>query len=343
MEGNVRLRCGLQDYMRENAGEWHKTALAKELEMDARTVVKLAADLPDDPWTLSRAALYRYIAFATRHGFLPFVVEQHPVWSTFKNCKDPIVLLRGPYGADAMVEVQFGQHFGAGAVKAQFPDRSDVEALMKEQNCIVIGSPKRNPSSEVALARLWGGEPYNALPENRNRMPVHFLGMQPEPEDRHSALLRSANRYGLDIQLPHEKKRQFLEVDWVPPDRYAAKRTVAGQDAAAVVACFRPFGTERNVTTIVVAGYTARATLFATKQLIEEALPDFDPSVAPGEPHLSVLKFEFNERAGREHNKLVSKGWGPPWPEEFFTKDAPSRVRNAARGSARRSIAKEAD
>lgn len=332
----MRLRCGLQDFLRENEDEWPKKAVAKELGMDVRSLMKLAADRPDDPWTLSRAALYRYIAFSARHDFPPFAVEQHPIWSTFKNRKDPIVLLRGSYGADALVEVQFGQHFGAGAVKAQTSDGSDVEALMKEQNCIVIGSPKRNPSSEVALARLWGAEPYDALPGNRNRIPIHFLGMQPEPEDRHSALLRSGNRYGLDIQLPNETKRQFLEVDWVPPDRYGTKRTVAGQDAAAVVACFRPFGTERNVTTIVVAGYTGRATLFAAKQLIEEALPDFDPSVAPGQPHLSVLRFEFNERAVREHNKLVSRGWGPPWPEEFFTKDAQSRVTNAARGPARR-------
>jgi hypothetical protein len=122
----------------------------------------------------------------------------------------------------------------------------------------------------------------------------------------------------LNIQPPGERGRKFLKVDWLSPEKYKAQKGSVRKDAAAVVACFRPFGTARDVTTIIIAGYTGRSTLFAAEQATDESLPELDPSENPGRPCFSVLKFEYNDRTRSEQAKKVSKTWAPPW-REFFS------------------------
>jgi hypothetical protein len=326
-EESVRVKCCLHEFINNNekGKKWSMAALCKEFgDLDRRTLVKLIEDREGKPWSLDRDKLYKYMMFAQRNGFSPFSIEWHPVWRTFENSKDPIVIIRGPGGVDASVEVLLRDHFRQlhSATEAQLAN-GNVENIMISRNCVIVGSPKLNPACEIAMARLWGAEPYDSRKANRDRIPVHFLGIKPEPATRGSSILEESSRYGLNVQPPGEKKRRFVRMDWIPQERFESA-TGKGQDAATVVSCFRPLGTEAEVTTIIIAGYTGLATLVAAQQATNEKLPEFDPNEDPGRPCFSILKFGYEKhpRRGRSSYDLRSceKGtevWGPPWPEAF--------------------------
>jgi hypothetical protein len=311
----MRVLCMLHE-IQEQLG-LTKTYLEEELEIDTRTITKLLADSDKEPWRLDRDALQRYVLFAHERGYPPFRVEVDPIWRSFEN-SDRVVIFRGPGKADIPVEGHLVKYFSRLRAQARAAmGVQDVEAWMKTQNCVFIGSPKANPASEYALSLLWGAQPFDARPQNRDRIAVHFLGMSGEKQ---SSLLREGPRRGLSVQLPNAAARSHVPVDWWPPEVYGPHEG-DGQDAALLVACHRPLGTQENVTTVVIAGYTGLATLTATEQATYKRIPDLQPDAKPGEPQFAILKFRFKKerhRRGESLDNLRSPEegkatWGPPW------------------------------
>jgi hypothetical protein len=315
----MRVLCLLRE-IQERTG-LTKAELEQELDMDPRTINKLLEDSDKEPWRLDRDALHRYLLFAHDRGADAFRVEADPIWRTFEK-SERVLILRGPGRADVSVEDHLIKYFGRLRARSHTTTSDQgVEEAMRSQNCVFIGSPKANPASEHAFALLWGVEPFDSRAKKRDRIPVHFLGMNAETP---SALLRENGKHGLSVQVPGAGERSYLKVDWLPPEEYAPYQGV-GQDAAVLAVCHRPLGTQENVTTIVIAGYTGLATLTATKQATFKKIPDLLPAATPGQPCFAVVRFQYKKR---RHYRGVSLDdlraavedsatWGPPW-DGFF-------------------------
>ena len=317
----MRVVCMLREIMNELG--LSKGELTKELKIDYRSLEKLLVDSDKDPWRLDRETLHRYMLFAHAHDFDAFQIAPHPIWRTFEN-NDDIAIFRGSNRADAPVEDYLNNYFARLHSTANSTMVSDgLGESMRQKNCVVIGSPKFNQASETALALLWGAEPFNESPENRQKIPLHFLGMKLD-SPRKSAVLIESPRHGLDVRVPQAQHYSYLKVDWLPPESYRSS-TKDGQEAAALVACYRPLGTQADVTTIVIAGYTGISTLEAAREATYKVIPDLSPAETPGEPCFAMLKFRYKKRAQRQKSPLDLRSviedtaqWGPQDGESFF-------------------------
>ncbi|HKV09300.1 MAG TPA: hypothetical protein VJ725_14245 [Thermoanaerobaculia bacterium] len=308
--------------------ELTKEDLCRELKVDKRTVDKLLKDNDKENWRLNRAQFYRYALFAHEHGYDAFRVVVHPIWRTFEH-REGAKIFRGPRtAADVPVESHLTDYFqrlhSDGTQSMMSSDVSEVAGWMKSSNCVFIGSPKASPASEIALALLWGAEPFSPRPENRDRIPIHFLGMIPDNQ-RSSASVEEGPRHGLAVQVHSGEARSFLKVDRIPAAEYAAFEG-EGQDAAVLVACNRPLGTDKDVTTIVIAGYSGPSTLAAAQEATSKGIPDLRPDETPGQPVFAVMKVQSKKK--RQFRKSLdglrtpiakTAKWGPPWPGFFST------------------------
>ena len=309
--------------------------LMKELDLDdsdihrmfgihPRTVEKLRTD--SDEWRLSRTNLHKLMLFAFDHGYPNgiFELRLHPLWDDFRQ--GPVAIFREQLAWDTKVEEHlrgFFSHFRDDPqtetqALISVDDVADVERAMKNCNCIFVGSPKSSIATEIALSLLWDAKPLDASDENRSRLPVQFHGMRhSRPE---SAMLVDSDQHGLRIHDPKKKKPVHVSVDWFPLDTYMPY-IGEGWDASLAVVCRQPFGTEEPVTTVVVSGYTGRATLLTTEELTHGEPP---LSLAElGHPELAVFRYRFKKRAYRGQattaglRKVVKDSgvWGPPWAD----------------------------
>jgi hypothetical protein len=297
--------------------------LERVLGMDPRTIDKLLADTDEDPWRLDRGMLHRLLLFAHERGFDAFQIEPHPIWRSFEN-RDDILIFRGSNRTDAAIEDHLVKYFSKiKSDKTQSTtEPAGVAEAMRTRNCVIIGSPKANPASEIALTLLWGARPFDAEVENCDRIPIHFLGMTPDHDQKTSALLQESSRHGFNIQLRNAKGQNYLRVDWLPREKYGPFAG-SGQEAAVLVACRRPLGTSENVTTVIIAGYTALSTLVAAQEATYKKIPDLRIEDHPGQAEFAILRFRYNKRPERRNSiglRTPEEGstlWGPPW-EGFF-------------------------
>jgi len=300
-----------------------KADLVKELEIDPRTLDKLLSDDEGENWRLDRETLYRYLLFAHAHGVEAFRIAPHPIWKTFENAQN-IQIFRGSNRADGPVEVYLNSYFERLHASTFSHTVSDgLEDAMKQCNCVIIGSPKANEASEMALSLLWGAQPFGGSPEDRGRVPIQFLGMEPE-YPKPSTLLAESSRRGISVRIPPSPQPKFVRVDWLSSEKFGPS-TKDGQEAAILVVCHRPLGTEKDVTTVVIAGYTGTSTLEATREVTYKKIPDLDPTATPGQPCFAVLKFTFKKKPQHRKSTFDPRSpregtavWGPPW-DGFFS------------------------
>lgn len=315
----MRVVCLLQELI-ESLG-WDETQAARELGMDQRSLRGLLND--DSSWRLGRETLRRLMLFAFDRGYPHgiFEIRPHALWESFRSKATPVVIVRVDNKVhDAEVErniTSFLDHFLVKArVLVNVSDVDQMRELMRTANCVVVGSPKSNPASEIAAALLWGARPFDSAETNRSLLPLQFLGTS-EGWKSTSSLMRASSRNGIALT----EQRGFVPVDWRPEDEYR-KFTGVAQDAAAVLYCRRPLGTVVNVTTIVIAGYTGRATVRASRELTHGEPPLYDADLrVSGKLLYTVMRFKYQKRAWRGHGSLEglrtdiegSEVWGPPW------------------------------
>jgi hypothetical protein len=315
----MRVICTLRE-IQEGMGLSIKD-LKRELDMDARTIDKLVADSEYDPWRLERSALHKLCLFAHSHGVDAFRIEPHPIWRSFGDSE--ALLFRGPKKADVPVEKHLIEYFER--LNCEIDSSTSFSSLdekMREHNCVIIGSPKANRASELALTLLWGAEPFESSVKNREKIPIGFHGMQTDGTEP-SALLQESTRHAISILPPGSKERSFLKIDWIPPEKFGPYKGI-GQDAAVLVVCNRPLGTTKDVTTIVIAGYTGLATLVAAQEATYKEIPDLQPDETPGQPALAALKFRYKKKKQykrADNLRTLEEGstkWAPPWHAAFF-------------------------
>lgn len=149
----------------------------------------------------------------------------------------------------------------------------EVELLerVRRDNCIVIGSPKSNTATEILLSRFFGAEPFDPTPENRRKIPFGFCW----PDDGElaarssltcSALARKETKYQPGIAL----KGVHVAADHQPAEKFHKWHTKKGRDCGLVFVANKPFGTDKDIKLIVLAGFSGIGTLAAAKALIQD-------------------------------------------------------------------------
>jgi DNA-binding Xre family transcriptional regulator len=149
----------------------------------------------------------------------------------------------------------------------------DVELLRRAQreNCIVIGSPKSNAASEILLSRFFGAEPFDSSPENRRKIPFGFCWPEDGPIASRSSLTCSAlarkeieDRPGIALKGVH------VAADYKSTANFRKWQTPKGRDCGLVFVANKPFGTNKDVKLIVLAGFSGIGTLAAARSLIQD-------------------------------------------------------------------------
>ncbi len=332
----MKVVCLIQELMNEL--DLDAPDLARETRVDQRTIDKLRFDTSD--WRLSRKALYNLTLFAHSKGFTKGIFEVRPLpfWQSFEG--QDVIVHREYRSWDAKGEVQLREFFSklnskplvealSGDTLAQEKEWliEKISTQMRNYNCVFIGSPKCSLATEIALSLIWGAEPFDSSPSNVAKVPLHFLGMQPEHRYRASAMIEGGNQTGFRIKLSKTGQSIFVPVDRLPTESYL-RSSKEGCDASAVVVCSQPLETSNPVTTIVISGYTGLATSLAIDTLIYG-----DPSIEVlevGRPQIAALRFKYKKRPLRQEG--TSDGlrkpieatfkWGPPWENVVTPADA---------------------
>lgn len=149
----------------------------------------------------------------------------------------------------------------------------EVELLKRarRENCIVIGSPKSNAATEILLSRFFGAEPFDSSAENRRKIPFGFCWLEDGPIATRSSLTCSAlarretqNQAGIALKGVH------VPADYKSAEDFRKWQTEEGRDCGLVFVANKPFGTNKDVKLIVLAGFSGIGTLAAAKALIQD-------------------------------------------------------------------------
>lgn len=299
----MRLVCHLKAMLDEH--RISVKTVAAETGFDPRSIQSL---IDDEKWSLDRRnyeALMRY-AFDQGSGPL-FTLEHHPIWRTFES--DPSAekpesrIYRGTAQWDARIEhdvSQFLRHLGGQPQTITSPlNEKSVAHQMKERNCIFIGSPKKNPATEIALCLLAGAKPFDGSVANKQKVPLHIIGID-SPDGKPSAVLTpSRNEHGFKVAADDNEEREWIRVHWLPPEKY--ERWHDEEDDAAIVAvCRSPLGTTKRVTTILMIGYSGLATQSVARQLTHDGWPPLsEANLSDRKLHLFPYRFQFKKLARR--------------------------------------------
>jgi hypothetical protein len=322
----MKMVCNLADLLVHN-GVTPKEA-AEASKVDLRNIKNLVS--PTQNWQLPRRALERLMLYAFESEFREplFSLREHAIWSTFVERDSHI--FRAQRHWDGLIEaelVQFIRRLGGrptpDIVKAAEPrSASDIADSMKTTNCIFLGTPKSNATTELALALLAGAKPFDTKIPNRAKLVVQVLGGKEAVQDE-SAVLIASTRHGFSIAPAPGTDRKFIKVDWKNKDAYDEWGGTA-KDAAVVVVCRRPLGTPVDVTTILIMGYSGLATQTVTRELTHGNPPLTEDILAePAVQHVMAYSFDFRKAkrlgsVGDSDQRRAMKGsghWYPPWDE----------------------------
>lgn len=316
----MKVVCLLDDLLREL--DMSDSTLANALKIDKRQILKLRRN---QGWRLSKGAVDKLTLFAFRHGYEHgiFTVRPPDLWSTF--VRRSAIIYRGLAATDAHVEAElteYLEHLGCRrethiVSREKAPNTKTIARVIATQNCVFVGTPKQNLATEIALSLLWGATPFDESRANRQKIPVQINGMPVSHPSGRSSLLTSSKRFGFQVTTPGELNPLLVGVTRKPADEY---RTWSGfgSDAAVIVVRRLPV---KNVTTIIVMGYTGMATHIATQELTQGEPPVTDDDLNDAGPHVLAYRFRFRKRStlgsthrGDPRRMIEGSGrWAPPW------------------------------
>lgn len=189
-------------------------------------------------------------------------------------------------------------------------DRDVLLELAKEQNFIVIGSPKSNAACEVLLSQCFGAEPFDPSEENRKKIPFGFCWQDDSPIVEMSALTcsdraRKDTKFRPGIAL---KTRIHVAADYnLDEAAYLESRTNKGRDCGIVFVANKPFGTSHDVKLIVLAGFSGTGTVAAATALVQD-FRYLEPMGA--EPYVyGVVAARYSKTAHTDHRELTDVRW----------------------------------
>jgi DNA-binding Xre family transcriptional regulator len=204
--------------------------------------------------------------------------------------------------AKVLVEEFCRDKLGCQVYLVDYENEKKTIDFVKNNNCIVIGAHSSNLAAEVIVARMYGAKPRDSSEENQKKIPFRFIGREQRVSSAFFDGRDSASRRG--IELVAGGSRFSLKADRWPKDDFLKLAGVSGEDAAVVLVANRPFGTRKNVKTIILAGFTQTGTLAAAQMLIRD-FRNLEP--AGPELVLGLLYAPFKKKVQGERVEIIEE------------------------------------
>jgi len=179
-------------------------------------------------------------------------------------------------------------------------------------NCIVLGSPRSNPATEILISRHFKAQPFDSRLANRAKIPFCFVWPESaSPELKSSlaeAFLYQHNEQGA-IGVYSRSTDTFLgRADYWPSEWFFSHSIQRGLDCGLVVVINKPFQTTENVKLIILAGVGAIGTIAAAHALMRD-FRDLDP-VAPNTYALGVVEATYRKtNPAADNRELLGFRW----------------------------------
>lgn len=340
------LKVHLGEHLERLASEIGKSKLAKEIGVSAQ---KLTAMMNDDWQYITRDALERTADYLGLGADEVFEFVSVDFWKPIEQTNG-VTFLRGssekrgdneefqmPWYDDQATEVvgnllrELLPNYDQSDFADHGQDRVQLIERARQQNCIVIGSPKSNAACEILLCEIFGAEPFDPSPENRNKIPFGFCWEDNNPIVERSSLACSdrarkdtKGRPGIAL-----KSRIHVAANYFTDAAIFRKwKTKSGQDCGLVFVANKPFGAVHNVKLIVLAGFSGVGTVAAAKALTHDFRylePQGTESYVYG-----VVAATYSKNAHNNHRELIDFKWkfrkNGRWPIRPEKTDPPKPV-----------------
>jgi hypothetical protein len=187
---------------------------------------------------------------------------------------------------------------------------AEIPRLAENDNCIVIGSPKSNPASEILLCQFFKARPFDCDPENARRVPFSFVWPSGAAPDGPSTL--SAASVAMPADKPglcwRDGGSLVGRMDFWPFDQFKARTIGKGRDCGVIFVTNKQISDGRKVKLIVLCGMSGIGTVGAARALTKN-FKDLEPT--PGLDYvLGVVQSWYNKPANQVHaRKLKSIKW----------------------------------
>lgn len=182
---------------------------------------------------------------------------------------------------------------------------ADIVECARNNNCIVVGSPRSNPATEVILSHMFGAEPFVDTLSNRCKVPFRFVFRN--PSDAPSAVCEpwKSDSRSSGVGIYDGKATQFVvEIDWLPFEDYLRRTIHKGTDCAMVAVVNRPFNASKDVKLILLAGLSGIGTEAAALALTRD-FRNLEP--APDKKYtLGVLEAYYKKTRPNEDNRILT-------------------------------------
>ncbi len=327
------LRVKLASPLRQLLKKVPKLTLAKQIGVSTQ---KLNSMINDEWMYITRDAIERAADYLNLDANELFEFTPVDFWSPFEHTKS-CTFLRGSEDTGSnksFFRIPRYDDEATGIIKTFLRDflhnledpivadhrenEKELLQLVKQENCIVIGSPKSNVATEILLSRFFGAEPFDASQNNRQKIPFGFCWRDSTTIAQRSSLSCSALALrevggGSGIAL---KRGIQIVADYMSADKFLNWKTEKGKDCGLVFVANKPFGTNRNVKLIVVAGFSGIGTLAGASALVEDFRylePVDDERYVYG-----VVEGKYSKMAGSTARKFKGFTWkyrkGGHWP-----------------------------
>jgi DNA-binding Xre family transcriptional regulator len=184
----------------------------------------------------------------------------------------------------------------------------EIVQFARDNNCIVIGAHHSNRAFEVLVSHHFSARPFNNRPDNRQRIPFRFVRDDYRPKSTITESLQGQVSAKSELGVySQELGRIVAQVDRRPSEDFLSSRIDTAQDAAIILVVNKPFGTEKNVKLIVLAGFTRLGTLAAAKALTQHHR-DLEPQF-PNHQTVGVIKATYSKPPESDSRKLRSYEW----------------------------------
>jgi hypothetical protein len=269
---------------------------------------------------ISRRDLNILATWAKLYGIQLVDWTLHPIWSTFVDRPTAIFVESIRKDTGVADDLQRAVHALGGSVDLwrdqPSEDSADITNKMRTFNTIFVGAPKRNRKSEIAYTALCHATPFDEASENRRKLGFLFAGEKWVTPGMLSAWALNATDqtdFGLSVG------QSILPVTYFKGDDAAFRQAEGrGVEAGALVVARRPLGTDQNVTSIIIAGYTSLGTAEVAKELMWETVDLEEKDLAPGNVVTRILRVPFRKSLGAVI-KVPQRGG-----REWFHLDSPT-------------------
>ncbi|OQX96018.1 hypothetical protein B6I21_02355 [candidate division KSB1 bacterium 4572_119] len=182
-------------------------------------------------------------------------------------------------------------------------EQNDVIDYIKENNTIIIGSPKANPLSEFIIANLYNAEPLNPEKSNRKKIPFRFIRPQKwGPFEEKSAVTEASQNpenWGIHFQ---KSKKNIAKAEWF--DRFYERKISKGHDCGLLIIVNKPFETQNNVKLIILAGYSGLSS-FGLAEMLTKDSNKMEPKTR--RPLAKVVQFEYDKPSEDRDDRKITK------------------------------------